>query len=37
MFQMIGDLVLIGAGVRVLLSAVQVGLERKNESGPRSE
>lgn len=37
MGQMIGDLVLIGAGVRVLVSAVQVGLERKNDEGRGTE
>jgi hypothetical protein len=37
MVQMIGDLVLIGAGVRVLISAVQVGLERKNDTGQGAE
>jgi hypothetical protein len=30
MVQMVGDLVLVGVGVRVLLGAVQLGLERKN-------
>jgi amino acid transporter len=34
MVQMIGDLVLIGAGVRILLGAVQVGLERKSGASP---
>jgi hypothetical protein len=34
MVQMIGDLVLIGAGVRILLGAVQIGLERKSGAVP---
>lgn len=34
MVQMIGDLFLIGAGVRILLGAVQIGLERKSGAAP---
>ncbi|MEY9968392.1 hypothetical protein ABIA33_006476 [Streptacidiphilus sp. MAP12-16] len=37
MVQMLGDLLLVGVAVRILLGAVQVGLQRRTGSGPHGD